>query len=261
VVEVEFKRGPLCHQIKAAVAYLSLSLSQQLLLHLYRGHSSRRTPTHSLLSVIMTMMAAAPRILALVPTRTLPCRRLLARTMAPTLLSFPSSLPEKSPLRRTFVSTQSRRAAPAPTPPATPAILHRSPTVEDIETAELDVEIFAPDNVQLAFTERAAEQLRRISSQREHSGSALRISVESGGCHGYQYKMELTRQRAPEDYEFEHPVVTQARVIVDAVSLTLLRGSTVDFATELIGSSFRVVNNPLAVGSGCGCGVSWEAKT
>ena len=61
--------------------------------------------------------------------------------------------------------------------------------------------------------------------------------------------------------EFEHPVVTRARVIVDAVSLTLLRGSTIDFATELIGSSFRVVNNPQAVGSGCGCGVSWEAKT
>lgn len=60
---------------------------------------------------------------------------------------------------------------------------------------------------------------------------------------------------------FEHPAVTQARVIVDAVSLTLLRGSTIDFATELIGSSFRVVNNPQAVGSGCGCGVSWEAKS
>ena len=73
--------------------------------------------------------------------------------------------------------------------------------------------------------------------------------------------MELTRQRAPEDYVFEHPVVAQARVIVDAVSLTLLRGSTVDFATELIGSSLRVVNNPQAVGSGCGCGVSWEAKS
>ena len=43
------------------------------------------------------------------------------------------------------------------------------------------------------------QQLRRISSQGEHPGSALRISVESGGCHGYQYKMELVRQHAPED--------------------------------------------------------------
>ncbi|KAH9998372.1 hypothetical protein BJV77DRAFT_749991 [Russula vinacea] len=162
---------------------------------------------------------------------------------------------------RTFVTTQLRRAAPAATPPATPAILRRSPTVEDIQTAELDVEPLAQGEAQLTLTERAAQQLYRISSQQEHSGSALRISVESGGCHGYQYKMELTQQRALEDYEFEHPVVTRARVIVDAVSLALLRGSTIDFATELIGSSFRVVNNPQAVGSGCGCGVSWEAKT
>lgn len=54
--------------------------------------------------------------------------------------------------------------------------------------------------------------------------------------------------------------MAHARLIVDAVSLQLLRGSTIDFATELIGSSFRVVDNPQAVGSGCGCGVSWEAK-
>jgi hypothetical protein len=146
---------------KAAVAYLSPSPHSSCI---YRSHSSRRTPTHSLLSVITTMMAAAPRILALVPTRTLPCRRLLARAIAPTLFSFPLSLPEKSPLRRTFVSTQSHRAAPAPAPPATPAILHRSPTVEDIETAELEVEIFAPDDAQLAFTERAAEVCTAFSS-------------------------------------------------------------------------------------------------
>ena len=71
----------------------------------------------------------------------------------------------------------------------------------------------------------------------------------------------LTQKLRNDPSEFEHPAVTQARVIVDAVSLTLLRGSTIDFATELIGSSFRVVNNPQAVGSGCGCGVSWEAKS
>jgi len=184
-----------------------------------------------------------------------PCRRLLlSHYITP-------SLSDRSFFRRTFVFTQPREAAPAPTPPATPTILRRSPTVQDIQTAELDIEPLAQGDAQLALTESAAQQLLRISSRGEHSGSALRISVESGGCHGYQYKMELTHQRALEDYEFEHPVVTQARVLVDVVSLTLLRGSTIDFATELIGSSFRVVNNPQAVGSGCGCGVSWEAKT
>ena len=58
---------------------------------------------------------------------------------------------------------------------------------------------------------------------------------------------------------FMHPTHQPSHVVVDPVSLTLLRGSTLDFATELIGSSFRIVENPQAKG-GCGCGVSWEAK-
>ncbi|KAH9064964.1 hypothetical protein EDB87DRAFT_1178701 [Lactarius vividus] len=192
---------------------------------------------------------------------TLPClrrRQLVAHFATPN--SYPVPLFDKLPPRRTFVSTRPRRAAPTPTPTATQAVLRRSPTAEDIENAELDLEPLGQTDAQLALTERAADQLRRICSQGDRSGSALRISVESGGCHGYQYKMELTQESAPEDYEFGHPLVAQARVIVDAVSLTLLRGSTIDFATELIGSSFRVIDNPQAVGAGCGCGVSWEAK-
>ncbi|KAJ7874780.1 hypothetical protein B0H14DRAFT_2717523 [Mycena olivaceomarginata] len=59
---------------------------------------------------------------------------------------------------------------------------------------------------------------------------------------------------------FSHPTVKPSNLLVDAVSLSLLNGSTIDFATELIGSSFRVLDNPHAKGSGCGCGVSWELK-
>lgn len=49
-------------------------------------------------------------------------------------------------------------------------------------------------------------------------------------------------------------------LLVDALTLSLIRGSTLDYATELIGSSFRLVDNPQAKGAGCGCGVSWELK-
>jgi hypothetical protein len=59
---------------------------------------------------------------------------------------------------------------------------------------------------------------------------------------------------------FTHPTIQPANLLIDAVSLGLVNGSTIDFATELIGSSFRVDNNPQAKGSGCGCGVSWELK-
>lgn len=59
---------------------------------------------------------------------------------------------------------------------------------------------------------------------------------------------------------FSHPTLRPSNILIDAVSLSLLNGSTIDFATELIGSSFRIADNPHAKGSGCGCGVSWELK-
>ena len=63
---------------------------------------------------------------------------------------------------RTFVTTPLRRAAPA----ATPAILRRSPTVDDIQTAELDVEPLAHGEAQLTLTERAAQVCRDFDSRR-----------------------------------------------------------------------------------------------
>lgn len=59
---------------------------------------------------------------------------------------------------------------------------------------------------------------------------------------------------------FSHPTLKPSNILVDAVSMSLLNGSRIDFCTELIGSSFRVLNNPQAKGSGCGCGISWELK-
>jgi len=59
---------------------------------------------------------------------------------------------------------------------------------------------------------------------------------------------------------FSHPVIKPSNIVVDAVSMSLLKGSTIDFVTEMIGSTFRVVENPQSKGSGCGCGVSWELK-
>ena len=59
---------------------------------------------------------------------------------------------------------------------------------------------------------------------------------------------------------FSHPNIKPSNIVVDAVSMSLLKGSTIDFVTEMIGSTFRVVENPQSEGSGCGCGVSWELK-
>ncbi|KAI1785286.1 hypothetical protein LXA43DRAFT_1038881 [Ganoderma leucocontextum] len=177
----------------------------------------------------------------------------------------PSHLSSLRNTRRTFVSTSSTRAAVAQRPPShrTQLVSYPSPSEtreEDEDEDEPDVEFVPPEEAVLEMTDRAAEQLRSIARRENNEASALRIAVESGGCHGYQYKMELAKKREPDDYHFAHPQIQPSNIYVDAVSMTLLKGSTIDFATELIGSSFRIVENPQAKGSGCGCGVSWELK-
>ena len=88
--------------------------------------------------------------------RTALCRRLLVAHFAS-----PNSSPalhfDKLPPRRTFTSTRPHRAAPSPAPSATQAVLRRSPTAEDIENAELDMEPLPPTDIQLSLTESAAE--------------------------------------------------------------------------------------------------------
>ncbi|KAF8308053.1 hypothetical protein DL93DRAFT_2064400, partial [Clavulina sp. PMI_390] len=103
-------------------------------------------------------------------------------------------------------------------------------------------------------------RLRAISQKENDPTVALRLIVESGGCHGYQNKVELTSlTEGAGDYHFSIPTISPSNVLIDPTSLGLLSGATLDFATELIGSTFRIIDNPHAEGD-CGCGVSWEAK-
>jgi iron-sulfur cluster assembly accessory protein len=81
----------------------------------------------------------------------------------------------------------------------------------------------------------------------------LRISVEGGGCSGFQYKFGVDRARADDDLVIERD---DAVVLVDSASAPFLAGSEVDFVDDLIGASFRV-NNPNATAS-CGCGTSFS---
>ncbi|GJJ15027.1 hypothetical protein Clacol_009300 [Clathrus columnatus] len=139
------------------------------------------------------------------------------------------------------------------------ALLATIPNLEKVPPDE-EVELVEKDEAKFLFTERAAEKLSNISTLENDPNVSLRVAVESGGCHGYQYKLELTSENAVDDYRFVHPKYRNAAIVVDAVSLGLLKGSTLDYATELIGSSFRIVDNPQAKSAGCGCGVSWEAN-
>lgn len=131
---------------------------------------------------------------------------------------------------------------------------------------------------------------------------ALRIQVESGGCHGFQYLMSLVtlpsslpqRPAADAAEPAAHPgdgadsgvvreddtiltyskeegdgkgaaadllsLLSAPKIIIDQPSLDLLKGSKVDFTMELIGSQFKIVDNPMATSS-CGCGTSFDLKS
>ncbi len=102
------------------------------------------------------------------------------------------------------------------------------------------------------MTDRAARQISRILG-REPPGTMLRVSVEGGGCSGFQYKFDVDRMQSAEDIAIIREDVT---VLIDQVSLAYLAGSEIDFVEDLIGAAFRI-NNPQATAS-CGCGTSFS---
>lgn len=104
----------------------------------------------------------------------------------------------------------------------------------------------------IQVSERAANRIGQILKA-EPAGTMLRVSVEGGGCSGFQYKFDMEREKADDDLVIER---NGAVVLIDSVSSQYLAGSEIDFVDDLIGSSFRI-NNPNAASS-CGCGTSFS---
>lgn len=115
--------------------------------------------------------------------------------------------------------------------------------------------------MQISLTPRATHRLSQIAAADNNPNLALRITIESGGCHGFQYLMNLIdlseKPAAEDDTVFEGD--RGAKIVIDEASLELLSGSTVDYTMELIGSQFKVTGIPGATSS-CGCGTSFDIK-
>ncbi len=103
----------------------------------------------------------------------------------------------------------------------------------------------------LTLTKAAAERVGLIA-QKQGKPAILRLSVEGGGCSGFQYKFDLEDTPDANDSVSE---TNGVKLVVDPVSLDLVSGSTVDFVESLGGAAFRV-ENPQAA-AGCGCGSSF----
>lgn len=91
-----------------------------------------------------------------------------------------------------------------------------------------------------------------LIAEKQGKPAALRLSVEGGGCSGFQYRFGLAENIDADDLVVE---TNGVKLVVDPVSLDLVAGSVVDFVDSLGGSAFKV-ENPLAA-AGCGCGSSF----
>ncbi|MBL4645333.1 MAG: iron-sulfur cluster insertion protein ErpA [Hyphomicrobiales bacterium] len=104
----------------------------------------------------------------------------------------------------------------------------------------------------VSVTERAAKRVANILSG-EANKTALRISVNGGGCSGFSYQYDLVDSQDDDDLVLQREGAT---ILIDAVSLPFLEGSEIDFVDNLMGQAFQI-NNPNATSS-CGCGTSFS---
>ena len=108
---------------------------------------------------------------------------------------------------------------------------------------------------QFTVTDAAASRIAEIIDQQGLSDAYFfRLTVEGGGCSGFQYKMDMDNTIADDDVVIEK---NNVRAVIDDISTQFLNGSTLDYETSLGGSVLKVIN-PNAISS-CGCGVSFNA--
>ena len=106
---------------------------------------------------------------------------------------------------------------------------------------------------EITITESASKQILHLINKENKSDLYFRIKVDGGGCSGFQYNFTFTNTKENKDLEI---LQNDVKVLVDDVSLNLIKGSTLDYVKELIGSSFKI-KNPQATSS-CGCGTSFS---
>ncbi|MGB6427329.1 MAG: iron-sulfur cluster assembly accessory protein [Methyloceanibacter sp.] len=102
----------------------------------------------------------------------------------------------------------------------------------------------------ITMSERAARRIVEIL--RAEDAPLMRVSFEGGGCSGFQYRLDLVKDQAPDDLVVERD---GAKIVVDPVSLGFVQGAEIDFVDDLIGAQFKI-NNP-NVTAACGCGTSF----
>ena len=100
---------------------------------------------------------------------------------------------------------------------------------------------------EIKFTDKALKQIDTLLSKK-NKGSFFRIAIKGGGCSGFQYEFTFDQTKTNDDLIFNN-------ILIDKQSADLLKGSEVDYVSELIGEQFKITNPQTK--SSCGCGVSF----
>ena len=111
----------------------------------------------------------------------------------------------------------------------------------------------APTEARVNLTASAAKRVAELKVQENTPNAFLRLAVSGGGCSGFQYGFSFDELRKDDDLAFERDGVT---LVVDEVSLELVKGAEIDFVEDMMGAAFQV-RNPNAASS-CGCGNSFS---
>ena len=101
---------------------------------------------------------------------------------------------------------------------------------------------------EIKFTDKAIKQINHLLSNKD-KGSFFRIAIKGGGCSGFQYEFTFDQKLNEDDLKHEN-------ILIDKTSADLLKGSEVDYVSELIGEQFKITNPQTK--SSCGCGVSFS---
>ena len=101
---------------------------------------------------------------------------------------------------------------------------------------------------EIKFTDNALKQINSLLED-EQKGRYFRIAIKGGGCSGFKYDFSFEDKKENDDIVFNN-------ILIDENSANLLKGSQVDYITEIIGSSFKITNPQSK--SSCGCGESFS---
>jgi len=105
--------------------------------------------------------------------------------------------------------------------------------------------------VSVVLTEAAATKVQGLL-EKEDDSLNLRVFVSGGGCSGFQYGFTFDDEIKENDTVVESHGV---KLLVDQMSMDLLKGAEIDYQSSIQGESF-VIRNPNA-SSTCGCGKSF----